>query len=73
MKRPILRQSMTLNPPFEDGDHMPVTIEVVILSPVNHGKGDQFQAGELDVPELQEAGWMNHTISDLTVAVRIIS
>lgn len=66
--RPLLRQSMTIVPPWDNGSD--ATLEVIVLADGTHL--DDVTAGRFDVPELGEAGWIRHSMKGLEVCVRVV-
>jgi hypothetical protein len=66
--RPILRQTMTIVPPWDNGSD--ATLEVIVLA--EPGSDDDVTANRFDVPELAEAGWITNHMKGLAVYLRVL-
>jgi hypothetical protein len=64
---PLFRTTFTVAHP-EDGDI--VSVQVIVLA---DGVEEGTFAGESDLPELREAGWIRHSLNDFTVCLRTLS
>jgi hypothetical protein len=65
---PLARSVMTFCPPW---DPFPVTIETIVLG--DTGRDGENGPTREDLPELQQAGWIRHSLGPLEVCVRIIA
>ena len=66
--RPLLRQTMTIVPPWDNGSD--ATLEVIVLADGTHL--DDVTANRFDVPGLEEAGWIVNSMKGLEVFFRVV-
>jgi hypothetical protein len=66
--RPLLRQTMTIVPPWDNGSD--ATLEVIVLADGTHL--DDVTAGRFDVAELDQAGWIMNSMKGLVCYMRVV-